>query len=45
MGDSLNWNRFWVQFESEIDKTSKPAVTKFAYTFESYWVNDQKLKY
>ena len=34
MGDSLDWNRFWEQFESEIDKTSKPAVTKFAYLRE-----------
>jgi hypothetical protein len=33
-GDSLDWNRFWEQFESEIDKTSKPAVTKFAYLRE-----------
>ena len=30
-GDSLDWNRFWEQFEPEIDNTSKPAVTKFAY--------------
>ena len=34
MEDSLDLNMFWEQFESEIDKTSKPAVFKFAYLRE-----------
>ena len=34
MGDSLDWNRCWEQFESEIHNTTKPAVTKFAYLRE-----------
>lgn len=34
MGDSLDWNRFWEQFESDVDNTTKPAVTKFSYLRE-----------
>ena len=33
-GSYTDWNRFWGQFSETIDKTSVPAITKFAYLRE-----------
>ena len=33
-GACTDWPRFWGQFQENIDKTSAPAITKFAYLRE-----------
>ena len=33
-GAPQNWMRFWGQFETQIDKSSAPEVTKFSYLKE-----------
>ena len=42
-GTSQDWIRFWGQFETQIDKSSAPKVTKFSYLKELMVLKVQNL--